>query len=42
MNVCIIYDSVFGNTEKIAQAIGSGFAPEHDVAVLRVTEATVV
>jgi flavodoxin len=38
MNVLVIYDSVFGNTEQIAQAIGSalGFQENVDVDVLRV------
>jgi flavodoxin len=37
MKAFIIYDSWYGNTEKIAQAIGSGLAGE--VKVLRVGEA---
>lgn len=38
MKVCVIYDSVFGNTEKIAQAIGAALARQHDVQVLPVSE----
>ena len=33
MNVLVVYDSYFGNTEKIAQVIGSAFGD--DVAVKR-------
>lgn len=37
MKACIIYDSMYGNTQKIAQAIGEGLAGE--VKVVRVGEA---
>ncbi len=37
MKVLIIYDSVFGNTEKIAQAIGNALGPQKDVEILRVS-----
>lgn len=37
MKALIVYDSVYGNTEKIARAIGEGLAGE--VEVLRVGEA---
>ncbi|MFC2062764.1 flavodoxin family protein [Chloroflexota bacterium] len=37
MKVLIVYDSLFGNTERIAQAIGSSIGG--DVKVLRVGEA---
>ena len=37
MKTLIVYDSVYGNTEKIAQAIGSAIAGE--VKVVRVSEA---
>lgn len=37
MKACIIYDSVYGNTENIAKAIGNGLAGE--VKVVRVGEA---
>jgi flavodoxin len=32
MKVLVIYDSVFGNTEKIARAIGASFGPQTEVA----------
>ncbi len=40
MKTLVIFDSVFGNTEKIAQAIGSAVGAEKDVMVKRVTEAS--
>jgi len=40
MKKLIIYDSVFGNTEKVARAIGAALSPQEDVSVLRVTEVT--
>jgi flavodoxin len=36
MKVLIVYDSYFGNTEKVAQAIGDAFRPQAEVEVLRV------
>jgi flavodoxin len=36
MKTCVVYDSVYGNTEKIAQAIGDAIPGE--VTVLRVGE----
>ena len=36
MKVLIIYDSVFGNTEQIAQAIGNALGSHEHVEVLRV------
>ena len=36
MKVLIIYDSVFGNTEQIAQAMGNALGSQADVNVLRV------
>ena len=36
MKVLIIYDSVFGNTEQIAQAIGNALGSQEDVEILRV------
>ncbi|MBM3188650.1 MAG: flavodoxin family protein [Chloroflexi bacterium] len=36
MKALVIYDSIFGNTEKIAQAIGSALGAPGDVQVLRV------
>lgn len=38
MKTLIIYDSVFGNTEKIANAIGSAQSLQKDVTVKRVSE----
>lgn len=35
MKALVIYDSVFGNTGKIAHAIGEGLVPQEDVAVVR-------
>ena len=37
MKALVVYDSVFGNTEKIAQAIGAALGAPKDVEVLRVT-----
>ena len=37
MKTLIIYDSAFGNTEKIAKAIGDAIGPKEDVSVLRIT-----
>jgi len=36
MKVLIVYDSVFGNTEQIAQAIGNALGSQEDVEMLRV------
>ena len=36
MKTLVIYDSFFGNTEKIACAIGRAFGPEEDAAIVRV------
>ncbi len=38
MKLLVIYDSVFGNTEKIAQAIGRAF--QENVDVLKVNQVT--
>lgn len=38
MKVLVIYDSVFGNTERIAQAIGAALARDNDVQILPVGE----
>jgi flavodoxin len=38
MNTLIIYDSFFGNTEKIAQAIGNSLGSKENVETLRVSE----
>jgi len=39
MKALIIYDSVYGNTEKVAKAIAGAIAPPHEVRVLRAAEA---
>ena len=38
MKALIVYDSVFGNTEKIAKAIGDSIGSQENVEVLRVTD----
>jgi flavodoxin len=38
MKAMVVYDSVFGNTEKIAQAIGQALGSPEDVETLRVSE----
>jgi flavodoxin len=38
MKIMIIYDSVFGNTEQIAQAIGNALGFHKDVEILRVSD----
>lgn len=40
MNTLVIYDSVYGNTEKIAQAIGRELASHHAVTTLLASEVT--
>lgn len=40
MKVLVVYDSVFGNTEKVAQAIGAAFEPQAEVTTLRIGEVT--
>ena len=37
MKTLVIYDSVFGNTEQIARAIGSGLGAAEETGVLRVS-----
>jgi flavodoxin len=37
MKTLIIYDSVFGNTEQIARAIGNALGSQQDVEILRVS-----
>jgi len=39
MKALIVYDSVYGNTEKIARAMAEAITPSSDVKVLRVGEA---
>jgi flavodoxin len=38
MKSMIIYDSVYGNTEQIAQAIGNALSSQIDVEVVRVSD----
>ena len=38
MKALVIYDSVFGNTEQIAQAIGNALGSQEDVEILRVSD----
>jgi flavodoxin len=38
MKISIIYDSVFGNTEKIARAIGDALGTQENVGILRVSD----
>jgi len=38
MKALVVYDSVFGNTEQVAQAIGQALEAAGDVAVVRVGE----
>ncbi len=39
MKALIVYDSVYGNTEKIARAMAEAIAPGGEVKVLRASEA---
>ena len=39
MKALIVYDSVYGNTEKIARAIAEAITPSNEVKVLRAGEA---
>lgn len=36
MKALVIYDSIFGNTEKIARSIGSALGPQGEVEVVQV------
>lgn len=40
MKVLVVYDSFFGNTEKVANAIGEALQPQHTVTVARTNEVT--
>ncbi len=40
MNALVVYDSFFGNTERVALAIGAAIGGPGEVAVLRVGEAS--
>jgi len=37
MKALIVYDSYFGNTQKIAETIGNSIAPNNDVTVCMIT-----
>ena len=39
MHILIIFDSFFGNTEKIARIIGESLSSEHSVVVTRIEDA---
>ena len=39
MKALIVYDSIYGNTEKIARAVGEAMTPSGEVKVLRAGEA---
>jgi len=39
MKALIVYDSVYGNTEKIARAVAEAITPSYEVKVVRVGEA---
>lgn len=39
MKSVVIYDSVYGNTERIAQAVAGALGPARDVTLLRAAEA---
>jgi flavodoxin I len=41
MKTIIIYDSLYGNTEKIAEAIGQALAPQGEVILKKVVEAKI-
>jgi len=38
MKAMVIYDSKFGNTEKVAQAVGAALAPKGNAAVVNVAD----
>jgi len=38
MKTLIVYDSYFGNTEKIAEAVGGALAQQNEVSLVRVSE----
>lgn len=40
MKAVIIYESMYGNTRAIAEAIGAGLTPAADVSVVRLADAT--
>jgi len=40
MKALVLYESMFGNTRKVAEAIGHGLGSVHDVTVMAVADAT--
>ncbi len=40
MKVLVVYDTLFGNTEQLAQTIGSALSPLKEVEVVRVSKVT--
>ena len=40
MRALVVYDSIFGNTEQIARAVGAAVGAEPDVQVVRVSDTT--
>jgi len=40
MKALVVYDSVFGNTEKVAKAIGAALGPPGEVSTLQVKQVT--
>jgi flavodoxin len=40
MNILVVYDSMYGNTAKIAEAVGEGLCDCGDVSVMKVDELT--
>lgn len=40
MKAMVVYDSVFGNTEKLAQAMGQALSARHETRTIRVTGVT--
>lgn len=38
MKALVVYDSMYGNTRKVAEAIGTALGPPEEVAVLQVVE----
>ncbi len=40
MKIMVIFDSFYGNTEKIAESIGKALQPGHTVSVVRTCKAT--
>jgi flavodoxin len=39
MKILVLYDSFFGNTQKIAEAISSALSPDHETTTVRVEAA---